>query len=509
MNNKENQRIFEKIYVHNNTKKKDNSVNEKRNLQRENFLMEKRKEKLFLKTKETILSDSEQLPFDLFKLKEDLASGEIETQKKALIGLRRMLSVEKNPPIQQIINFNLVNMFIDILKHYESVDIKFEIVWILTNIASGTNEQTSAVVKSGAIPILATLIQHENENLKEQAMWALGNIAGDSHKHRDLVLNNHVLDIILREISLTTQVSFLRIATWTLSNFCRGKPRPSLKYIKNILIALKKIIFSEDTEILSDSCWALSYISEEKIELVTESGILQRIIELLTHSDFEVQTPALRTIGNIVSGDDTQTQLVLNCSILPCLLILLNSPKKAIKKEACWTLSNIAAGNSYQIQALIDNGFFPILVYILKNADVDIKKEAAWSICNAILGGQEIHVTYLIKQGCLKPLLDLLEFADVRLIRITLESIETILKIGKTRNCNENKFIKAIEQAGTVEKLEILQHHKNNTIYEKSLAILEKYFECQESLSDHLSHEYTNDTLRNIQQIPDCSFDFS
>jgi len=210
MTSRENQRIFEKIYTQNDVKKKDNLINEKRNLQREDFLMEKRKEKLFLKTKETLLSDSEQHPFDLFKLKEDLTSSEIETKKKALIGLRKMLSVEKDPPIQQIINFNLVNTFIDILEHHDSVDIKFEIVWILTNIASGTSEQTSVIVESGAIPILAALIQHENENLKEQAMWALGNIAGDSHRHRDLVLNNHVLDIILKEISLTTQVSFFK-----------------------------------------------------------------------------------------------------------------------------------------------------------------------------------------------------------------------------------------------------------------------------------------------------------
>lgn len=59
---------------------------------------------------------------------------------------------------------------------------------------------------------------------------------------------------------------------------------------------------------------------------------------------------ALRALGNIVTGDDIQTQVVINCAVLPCLLQLLNSSKEAIRKEACWTISNITAGNRAQIQ---------------------------------------------------------------------------------------------------------------------------------------------------------------
>lgn len=58
----------------------------------------------------------------------------------------------------------------------------------------------------------------------------------------------------------------------------------------------------------------------------------------------------MRAVGNIVTGDDVQTQVVLNCSVLPCLLSLLGSPKETIRKEACWTISNITAGNKNQIQ---------------------------------------------------------------------------------------------------------------------------------------------------------------
>jgi hypothetical protein len=60
----------------------------------------------------------------------------------------------------------------------------------------------------------------------------------------------------------------------------------------------------------------------------------------------------LRTIGNIVTGDDVQTQVVLNCNVLPALLSLLSSPKEGIRKEACWTISNITAGTVAQVQVI-------------------------------------------------------------------------------------------------------------------------------------------------------------
>jgi len=68
------------------------------------------------------------------------------------------------------------------------------------------------------------------------------------------------------------------------------------------------------------------------------------------HNQHNVVSAALRAVGNIVTGDDVQTQVILNCSALPCLLHLLASPKESIRKEASWTISNITAGNRQQIQ---------------------------------------------------------------------------------------------------------------------------------------------------------------
>lgn len=85
------------------------------------------------------------------------------------------------------------------------------------------------------------------------------------------------------------------------------------------------------------------------------------------HTSPAVLVPALRTVGNIVTGNDMQTQVVINCGALNCLLTLLTANhKKSIKKEACWTISNITAGTKEQIQAVIQADIMPPLVALLQ-----------------------------------------------------------------------------------------------------------------------------------------------
>jgi importin subunit alpha-6/7 len=192
-----------------------------------------------------------------------------------------------------------------------------------------------------------------------------------------------------------------------------------------------------------------------------------------------VQTPALRTIGNIVTGNDLQTQFVINSNSLPCLLALLSSPKKGIRKEACWTISNITAGNKEQIQAVIENNIIPPLIQLLSNAEFDIRKEAAWAISNATSGGNAQQIKFLVQQGCIRPLCDLLTVMDPKIVTIALEGLENILKIGEDESQatgGQNQMAIFISEAEGLNKIEDLQQHTNTDIYEKSIKMLEKYF---------------------------------
>ena len=141
---------------------------------------------------------------------------------------------------------------------------------------------------------------------------------------------------------------------WAICNFCRNKNRlVEFEQIECVLPVLATFINTHDHELLTDVCWAVSYLtdgSNDRIELIIKHFELKRFVALLKHNCFNVLLPALRTIGNIVTGSDIQTQAILDCNVLPRLLELANSENPKIRKEVFWTVSNITAGSIKQIQ---------------------------------------------------------------------------------------------------------------------------------------------------------------
>ena len=242
----------------------------------------------------------------------DMRSGDAARELEATRAVRKLLSVQRNPPVEEILAHGLVPMLVGHLTRENASSILlFEASWALTNIAS-TN-YTRVLVDAGAIPPLTHLLLHPCPDVREQCAWAIGNISGDCPQLRDIVLTHGALPPLLQNLIAPACLSMSRNCTWALSNLCRGKPQPHPELVRPALPVLARVMATcTDSECLQDAGWALSYLCDsdaERIDAVIETpGVCADLVRHLNHENAGVLTPVVRTLGNIVSGDDNHTQ---------------------------------------------------------------------------------------------------------------------------------------------------------------------------------------------------------
>lgn len=96
---------------------------------------------------------------------------------------------------------------------------------------------------------------------------------------------------------------------------------------------------------------------------------------------------------------------------------------------------------------------------------------------NATSGGlaEPNQIRYLVSQGCIKPLCDLLTSTDNKIIQVALDGLENILKVGeadKEQNGGINQYAGLVEEAGGMLSIHNLQHHENLEIYKKCFHLM-------------------------------------
>lgn len=398
--------------------------------------------------------------------------------------IRKMLSIERDPPFAQVIESGVVPTMVEFLGRNDCMDLQFEAAWALTNVAAGTSENTNLLVRCGAVPRFVALLASPSAECRDQAAWALGNLGGEGPPCRDCALSCGAMPSLLTVLTTPGQpLNIMRNATWAVSNLCRGRPYPDLAQVAIAIPVLAPLLSHSDSQVVVDATWGLSYISDgpaERVQTVLNAGIVPKIVEHMICPAPALKIPAIRIIGNIASGDDEQTQVIINCGALPSFCDLMRHSKRAIRKEVCWTVSNIAAGESHQIDALMNAGVFIPLMECLVAPELDVKKEAVWAVANVAFCGSKEHTKYLISIGVIPPLCEALRAYDSKITSVALEALQVMLQIGEDEKnagiTSENTVVMAVVDCGGLENIEQLQNHADQNVYQQALQILEGYF---------------------------------
>jgi hypothetical protein len=238
----------------------------------------------------------------------NINEGDLLNQHFGMIGIRKLLSIAENPPIQAVIDAGLVPKMIQYVKQLEYPQLQLEATWALTNVASGTTIQCQSIIDKGGIPLFVELLKSNNTGIVEQAVWAIGNISSDCVFYRDNIIRAGGLINLVEATRRLTDEGLIKHCCWALSNLCRGSPLPKYDHIRHAIPILCQAIAQgkiNDKEITADCCWAISYHSDSnrnKIQVVVDSGVLPRIVRNLEEPAMGLLIPSIRILGNISTG---------------------------------------------------------------------------------------------------------------------------------------------------------------------------------------------------------------
>ncbi|KAH8301007.1 hypothetical protein KR044_010588 [Drosophila immigrans] len=124
----------------------------------------------------SLKEDDGQSPVQL-SVDEIVSAMNSEDQERQFLGMqqaRKMLNPDSNPPINLMIGLGIVPICIRFLQNTSNTMLQLEAARTLTNIASGTSEQTRCVIEEDAVPHLIATLQSKSINLAKQSVVGTG-----------------------------------------------------------------------------------------------------------------------------------------------------------------------------------------------------------------------------------------------------------------------------------------------------------------------------------------------
>ncbi|CAG9331262.1 unnamed protein product [Blepharisma stoltei] len=407
--------------------------------------------------------------------------------------LRKILSSEKGAPLEVILETGITKKLIQCMMVNNGSSLKNDAAWCITNLASGNGKIVNQLINEGAIEALTCILSTEkiNPETVTMAVWALGNIAGENLESCDKVTQSGagllIMNIMLNWLNISNDD--LSMMVWALSNLFRGQSAPSIKLVQDFLLISPQLLEKDSEKVLIATLWCFAFIAEsQRIQMIMDTGIIQKIVNLCGSDKLEIRHPAVRTIGNLAANSETLTQSIINYGVLDKLETLINCRERFLKKIVLWSICNICGGTPLQAEAVARHDFMKSVISLLDDEDFEIRKEAIYILCNLTSNASCILILKNDEQSIIEKIISSLSCKDPQILMLTLNTLENLLSASKEYPANDkadNSLMSEFIDMEGLDKLENLQRHLNVHVYNKVSQILKNFFSEGEELKEN------------------------
>lgn len=422
---------------------------------------------------------------------------------KAVYYIRKLLVSKTDPPILELVNKGGVVKLVDLLKKRVDGFLLYEVLWCITNIASGDCDSTKYLTENGIIPeIKFLLLNIKTPCIIDQVIWIIANIAGDEHMYRAEMLGLGFLDELVKIFNDTEYTKFKEDCMWAISNLIKGvkklTPHVTLnqlvKSCSSVILYYHRKGLPKDSNYLNHALSVLTELTEynhyllftlvqKKVFPALNNLLLEGVVQ---YDQIKINMLiTLRLIGNFAAADDSLTcEIVKNGILVTIKTLLMELTSGVVRKECGWILSNIAAGLRDHVKEMLDTpGLVQIMLHIAgKDNKYEVRKESLWGILNLSSIDDKKYIKDLVfKYDLLSLIENNISSQDFKITAICLEGLDNILHYSsKLSEKFFEKILLKVEETDLFAKVDQLLEHPNKIIYNKADRLLQRFFSLED-----------------------------
>eukprot|EP01017_Pseudomicrothorax_dubius_P039316 TRINITY_DN6004_c0_g2_i3.p1 TRINITY_DN6004_c0_g2~~TRINITY_DN6004_c0_g2_i3.p1 ORF type:complete len:149 (+),score=29.88 TRINITY_DN6004_c0_g2_i3:114-560(+) len=146
-------------------------------------------------------------------------------------------------------------------------------------------------------------------------------------------------------------------------------------------------------------------------------------------------------------------------------------------------ISNLLAGNFNLIQAVLNTQIFTKMKMLLTIDDYEIQREIIFCYSNATKNATLDQLELLVeKYRLIDAFLERLEYEDKNILLPILSGLSNLFERGEAIAENQvNPYVRLVERLDGARKLEKLQLHPCEEVYNRVYELIERYFTAETS----------------------------